>query len=589
MKIKQLILNNIGSYEGEHIFSFNIDDPRKNIILIGGRNGAGKTTFFDALRLCLYGYKMFGYRQNSQVYTSKVKRLINDKAKKKPTSTASIQMQILVEDGFSNSVFQIERRWNLEGAHFKEDYWIHKDGNLLNADECTDFDNYLLQTIPPALFNFHFFNGENVSEFLFDSTNGQSFRKAFMQICGLDTFDLLEEQLAYNIRAKNDGKSAAVQQKFEKEKAALSEATMACEKHCHQIDYVQNEMELLEEQIAQLDKAMTQYGGVANDELIKFQTELKAEENRRDEKRYFLKDAANNVLPYIILKKELEALKRQVMAEEQLCKNRLFREKLFAGDIKNSFEQKLKPFMKESMSTLPEAFFEALYGAMKEDCNESLLELLRLSEDEHMRLLVKIQECAAFDVQSIITAENEIDASLERAKGLRGSMDAKEAVDTQRFFSQKNNLLTQLEQQRQNLFDEKAALADAEKVKNERKVICDKACDEFKALLKEQSVTDMASRALLAFQELKKCLYSKYVALVEEKFSANFNRLISKTDLIDGIYISSLFEIVAYQQTELNVRDTYRHIETLGEEYVKTEIGERAFLLVQNSGRQVAT
>lgn len=82
MRIKQLKLTNIGSYAGEVVFSFHSNDTEKNIILIGGRNGAGKTTLFDSIRLCLYGYKLYGYRQNSQVYTSKIKRLINDEAKK---------------------------------------------------------------------------------------------------------------------------------------------------------------------------------------------------------------------------------------------------------------------------------------------------------------------------------------------------------------------------------------------------------------------------------------------------------------------------------------------------------------------------
>ena len=92
MKIKQLKLKNIGSFYGEHCFSFKTEENQKNIVLIGGRNGAGKTTIFESLRLCLYGYKLYGYRQNSQLYTNKIIQLINDRAKTILPTDAAISL-----------------------------------------------------------------------------------------------------------------------------------------------------------------------------------------------------------------------------------------------------------------------------------------------------------------------------------------------------------------------------------------------------------------------------------------------------------------------------------------------------------------
>jgi len=160
MRIEQLKLNNIGSFSGEHVFSFDVEDIQKNIVLIGGRNGAGKTTLFESMRLCLYGYKLYGYRQNSQAYTNKIKRLINDTAKTELATSASITMQILIEDGYANSGFEINRNWALDGKNLIENLSVLKEDQLLSSDELQDFENYLLQTIPPSLFNFHFFMGK---------------------------------------------------------------------------------------------------------------------------------------------------------------------------------------------------------------------------------------------------------------------------------------------------------------------------------------------------------------------------------------------------------------------------------------------
>lgn len=46
MKINKVKLYNFSSYEGNNEFDFEITDAEKNIVLIGGKNGAGKTSLF---------------------------------------------------------------------------------------------------------------------------------------------------------------------------------------------------------------------------------------------------------------------------------------------------------------------------------------------------------------------------------------------------------------------------------------------------------------------------------------------------------------------------------------------------------------
>lgn len=45
MKINKIRLYNFNSYEGENEFDFFNDDKSKNIVLIGGKNGAGKAFY----------------------------------------------------------------------------------------------------------------------------------------------------------------------------------------------------------------------------------------------------------------------------------------------------------------------------------------------------------------------------------------------------------------------------------------------------------------------------------------------------------------------------------------------------------------
>ena len=52
MIIKKLELHNFGVYAGDNRFLF---EGNKPIVLVGGMNGRGKTTFLEAVLLALYG------------------------------------------------------------------------------------------------------------------------------------------------------------------------------------------------------------------------------------------------------------------------------------------------------------------------------------------------------------------------------------------------------------------------------------------------------------------------------------------------------------------------------------------------------
>ena len=96
MKITKLILNNFSSYEGENIFDFTTDSNHP-IILIGGQNGAGKTSLFTAIKIALYGPLAFGYTGYTSFYTKKIKSFINAKAFQIYNFTAGVSLDLLIE------------------------------------------------------------------------------------------------------------------------------------------------------------------------------------------------------------------------------------------------------------------------------------------------------------------------------------------------------------------------------------------------------------------------------------------------------------------------------------------------------------
>ena len=63
MFFSKLELHNYGIYRGSHEMCLRDGVSQRNITLIGGLNGRGKTTFHDAILLAIYGKQAYRYIQ----------------------------------------------------------------------------------------------------------------------------------------------------------------------------------------------------------------------------------------------------------------------------------------------------------------------------------------------------------------------------------------------------------------------------------------------------------------------------------------------------------------------------------------------
>ena len=162
MKINKVKLYNFSSYEGNNEFDFEITDAEKNIVLIGGKNGAGKTSLFTAIKVALYGPLAYGYVGVNSHYISKIKDLINSKAFQQEIVESEVQitLQLKIERDIRNYV--ITRKWDYTNQRLTEEYTVERDGKQLNDQELSYFENYLRSIIPPDLFEFFLFDGEEV-------------------------------------------------------------------------------------------------------------------------------------------------------------------------------------------------------------------------------------------------------------------------------------------------------------------------------------------------------------------------------------------------------------------------------------------
>src|SRR5437762_9414316 len=77
MILKRLTLTDFGVFHGRHAIDLT---PKKSrpIILFGGKNGAGKSTILEAIRLCFYGSGAMAFRSKDDYFAYLNKRIHNN-------------------------------------------------------------------------------------------------------------------------------------------------------------------------------------------------------------------------------------------------------------------------------------------------------------------------------------------------------------------------------------------------------------------------------------------------------------------------------------------------------------------------------
>lgn len=578
MKIKTIKIKNIGPYIGENKISFDISDKSKRMVLIGGKNGAGKTTLFNAIKICLYGCVAYGYEANNAKYYEEIEKIINTNEKLQ-NGEAEISIELLLDDGKNNHIYRFDRSWKIKGKKISENFKLSKDGEFVSETEKSDFESFLLQIIPPNLFRFYFFDGEKISDFIFNSNKNSDFKEAFLKLCNLDTMDIIRENFRRISRVKSkDG--AAISEEYDKcvvDDNLLSERIISAEDEYKEVS---NEIAIIDDQLASLEKRYAKTGGISKKEWRSMQERIAKEEIRREDNRKWLKDIANNVLPFIILRTQLEELQKQIEVEHKAQIDANVKNTIDTPPIKDIIENVLQNAGIELSGDITEKIIDDIIDYTGKTA--AIKPILNLSDLDRYELNSKINSLNSFDVERIKAATDDIEASLKHVKRIRKKMECSSVENYEAYLQAKSDLNEKKAEKTVNLIkiDSELQKYRADKAVSSSKLA--KAKSNYEVLLKKQSIDDISARALLAFDELQNILYKKSIKQVEQSFQEFFGLLINKSDLIDGIHIDSNLNVLPYKNKVYKIENLKKMLDKSGSEYLIAQIGMHAYEIMQN-------
>lgn len=545
MKIKKIELYNIGSYEGVNILD--VSDADKNIILVGGQNGTGKTTLFESIKLCFYGNRITGYQFSTAIYNKKVINLVNNVAKLKGKVKAYIAITIEIFNGQENDTYILKREWDLSKEKF-ESFSVNKNGIVLKEDEFEIFCNYILDLIPPELFNLYFFDGEKFEDAFLNLKGNENIKKAFLTLCGYDTFDIMLQnfkRISYNKKAKKTSSIAYLESKAKLAELKAKEAIIQ-----ENLSKTYSELEKLSGIQQELEATYRKAGGVTIQEWNEKLNQVKKEETKRDFLNSQIKEFANDFIPFLIVRKQVEEVFAEIEKEENFNKQKNLYE-----EVKKLFSKVSKKTIEDTAATTEDVnkFIRAFYKELQSEFGgdevniESINPILRLSYSEQQIITKSIIDILHFDKNEILNNRNALKESVAKTKKLREILDNCNIDNVQKFLQKKE----QINAEKQALLNKlPELLSQKSTIESEVKMQELVHKHNLKALeeeLKNNSIVDLSSKAILFLEKLQDELLKKKIRKLEELFGKKLNELMRKGSFFDKVEIDADFNIHIYR------------------------------------------
>ena len=195
MILTRLTLTNFGVFRGRQSISL---QPQKGkpIILIGGKNGAGKTTFLEAIRLCFYGSQGLGFNSKEDYLKYLDGRIHTSASSIIQPNVASVAVEFQYSDFEAVHTYKVSRFWERRNTgKVHETLTVERNGKPLDDIAAEYWPEFVRDLIPPGVAQLFFFDGEKIQHLADDTSDQRELSEAMKALLGLDVVERLGADL----------------------------------------------------------------------------------------------------------------------------------------------------------------------------------------------------------------------------------------------------------------------------------------------------------------------------------------------------------------------------------------------------------
>lgn len=534
MIFKAVKLFNFGIYRGEHFIDLSACDHDKPVILFGGLNGGGKTTFLDSLQLALYGKHARCSNRGKLSYSDYLKQAVNRYAKE---GAASVSLTFTHQQLTKVNEYEITRSWAINGKKdITDSVTVNVNGNF-DKLLTENWDDFVSEFIPQSMSELFFFDGEKIEDLADPLRSAQLIKTGIEALLGLDLFSQLSIDL--NTQRQNRQKRN-LDREASKKVEELTSRKEVLEGNLKALDSLIaktiTEKEELQDQQTILDFKFKNSGAHLLEALSELQAEESSVKARIGAIDSNLVKLAASALPLSLAPELFEATYKQSKLEEDQ------KERRSAAKYISQHNEMLLALIKEKSSDLV-GTMEAVLNEMEErqkTSEQDLGEIFLNSNPAVFELVSSSIEAEKEDARTLLVEKQDLIESLSIIEKKLEAIPDYASVEN--IIKEKESLSQSIEQKTHQL---EAALEDRAQCKNqlhenESKLdatLIQKNSEEFEQKRNQQVAEHLVEMKSIV-DEFKASLIKENISGLERAIKAKFDQLGRKEALVSDIKIN---------------------------------------------------
>ena len=570
MKINKIVLYNFNSFEGMNEFDFSSTCDQKNIVLIGGKNGAGKTSLFTAIKIALYGPLTYGYMGINPHYISKIKDCINSNAFQTDRVKSKVQIKISLLIEREVKKYEITREWTYKKQRLEEHFSVKCNDKLLDDKEQSYFQNYLLSIIPPDLFDFFLFDGEEVGNIFSTSTYNTYVRNAVYTLCGLDIFEIIRKQTGRFVGKATTEKETILLDEYKVLKEEADSLQLAISNAELEIDTLQKALEEIETESLEHETVFKNAGGITEAEKEELSKQYREAEQIKVESAVKIKNFVETLMPFYIVKEFAKKISGQLATESDRGIYEYFQQKIKVDDIQEILPKSVPD--KDAIS-IAETLFERLKPV---GYDESNVQIHDLSQESTARVNALISMLENFDssemVRTVMNRQKAADVTMEINKLLKSAMSDE---DVAKYKEKENALLRRRDEISKEIFEQKNRLVELNNRMSIVAVQRERAFQAVKENTQNKNVYELSSGLTAMMEALLSHKSEKIKNGLENLIVRNLRRIYRKDNLITHIEIDENFKFNLYQDATYTAVELSNLMRNVGKNNFYITIGQK--------------